>query len=135
MSEQKVMSPDGRTWSVKTSRHRRRFKEAPQAPYLAAHVIVTAIMVVLGFLIIRSPAFKIVSIFLVIVFVVWLVGFLNGMMRVTITAETAGPGRPDHRLWLVTKRGRLNRRVRELVDAISRGQDSREPEGTRLVEI
>ena len=99
-----------------------------------AHLIVTTIMVIVFFLIIRSPAFQIISIFIGIVFVVWLVGFLNGMLRVTISADTTGPP-PDHRVWLVTKRRGVNRRVRELVEAIGRGQDSREPEGTRLVEI
>jgi hypothetical protein len=134
MSEQKVSSPDGRTWSVKTSRHRRRFKESRQAPYLVAHVIVTTVMVIVFFLIIRSPVFQIISIFIAIVLIVWLVGFLNSMLRVTISADTPGPP-PDHRVWLVTKRRGVNRRVRELVEAIGRGQDSREPEGTRLVEI
>jgi hypothetical protein len=134
VSEQKVSSPDGRTWSVKISRSRRGFRESPQAPYLIAHLIVTTIMVVVFFVIVKSGVFQIISILIAIVFVVWLVGFLNGLFRVTISADTVGPP-PDHRLWVVLKRRGLQKRVSELVEAISRGQDSREPEGTRLVEI
>jgi hypothetical protein len=133
-SEQSVSSPDGRTWSVKTSRRRRSLKESGQLPYLWAHAIVTTIMVVLFMVVLRSDVFKILSLLVVIVFLVWLVGFLNSLFRVTITADTPGP-RVDHRMWVVVKRGSANRVLREVEQAIRTGHDAREPEGTRLEEI
>ena len=132
--EHKVASPDGRTWSVETSRHWRGLKESGQVPYFWAHVIVTTIMVVLFLVVLRSEIFKVLSLVIVFVFVLWLVGFLNSLFRMTITADTSGP-KVDHRLWIVTKRRRRQRCVHELEDAIQRGQDTREPEGTRLEEI
>jgi hypothetical protein len=134
VAEHKVASPDGRTWSVETSRHRRGLKASGQVPYFWAHVVVTAIMVVLFLVVLRSEVFKVLSLIVVIVFVVWLVGFLNSLFRVTITADTVGPP-VGHRLWVVTKRRRRGCAVREVEDAIQRGQDAKEPEGTRLEEI
>jgi hypothetical protein len=134
VDEHTVASPDGRTWSVETSRHWRGLKGSGQVPYFSAHVIVTTIMVVLFLVVLRSEVFKILSLAIVAVFLLWLVGFLNSLFRVTITADTSGP-KVDHRLWVVTKRRRRHRCVRELEDAIHRGQDTREPEGTRLEEI
>ena len=134
VSAHKIMSPDGRTWSVETSRHRQRLKESGQVPYFWAHVIVTTIMVAVFLLVLKSDVFKVLSLMIVIVFLVWLAGFLNSLFRVTITADTAGPP-ADHRLWVVTKRRRRSRCLRELEDALQRGQDAREPEGTRLEEI
>jgi hypothetical protein len=132
--DHKVASPDGRTWSVTTSRRRRSVKESGQVPYFWAHVIVTAIMVVVFLFVLKSDVFKVLSLIVVIVFAVWLIGFLNSLFRVTITADTVGPP-VDHRLWVVTKRRRREGCVRELDMAIQRGQDAREPEGVRLEEI
>ena len=134
VSEQTVSSPDGRAWSVKTSRRRRTLRESGQLPLLWAHVIVTTLMVVLFLVILRSDIFKILSLLIVIVFLVWLVGFLNSLFRVTITAETPGP-RADHRMWVVVKRRGGKRLVQEVKQAIQAGQDALEPTGTRLEEI
>jgi hypothetical protein len=133
-SEHNVASPDGRMWSVKTSRQRRSIRESGQAPYFWAHVIVTALMVAVFLFVVRSEVFKVLSVVIVMVFLVWLVGFLNSLFRVTITADTVGPPL-DHRLWVVTKRRRRDGCVRELEAAIHTGRDAREPEGTRLEEI
>jgi uncharacterized protein (DUF58 family) len=134
VSEETVSSPDGRTWLVKTSRRRRSLKESGQLPLLWAHVIVTTLMVVVFLVILRSDVFKILSLLIVIVFLVWLVGFLNSLFRITITAETPGP-RADHRMWVVVKRRGGNRLVQEVKKAIQAGQDAFEPPGTRLEEI
>jgi hypothetical protein len=133
-SEHKVASPDGRTWSVKTSRQRRTVKESGQVPYFWAHVIVTAIMVAVFLFVLKSEVFKVLSVIVVIVFLVWLVGFLNSLFRVTITADTVGPPL-DHRLWVVTKRRRRDSCVRELESALHAGRDATEPKGTSLEEI
>ena len=132
--EHKVASPDGRTWSVETSTQWGGLRRSGQVPYFWAHVIVTTIMVVVFLVVLRSELFKVLSAIIVILFLVWLVGFLNSLFRVTITADTVGPP-VDHRLWVVTKRRRRTRCVRELEAAIHRGQDAKEPEGTRLDEI
>jgi hypothetical protein len=130
----KVTSPDGRTWSMETSRRRHGLKESGQVPYFWAHVIVTAIIVAFFLLVLRSEVFQVLSLIVVIVFALWLVGFLRSLFPVTITADTSGPP-VDHRRWVVIKRRRRQRCVRELEDAIQRGQDAKEPEGTRLEEI
>jgi hypothetical protein len=70
----------------------------------------------------------------VIVFLVWLAGFVSKLFRVTITADTAGPP-TDHRVWIVTKRFHRNRYVGQLESAIRAGRDAVEPPGTRLEEI
>jgi hypothetical protein len=134
VDKHKVASPDGRTWSVETSRHWRGLKESGQVPYFWAHVIMTTIMVALFLLILKSDVFKILSVLIVIVFLLWLVGFLNSHFQMTITADTVGPP-VDHRLWIVTKRRRRSRCINELEAAIQRGQDAKEPEGTLLKEI
>jgi hypothetical protein len=133
-AEGKVTSPDGRTWSVKTSRQRRSLKDTGQVPLLWAHVIVTALMVCLFLFVLKSGVFKILSIVVVIVFLVWLVGFVNKLFRVTITADTPGPP-ADHRMWVVVSRRARGRYVSELEKAIHAGRDAVEPPGTRLVEI
>jgi hypothetical protein len=132
--EGKVISSDGRAWSVKTSRQRRRLKDTGQVPLLWAHVIVTAIMVSLFLFVLKSGVFKILSIIIVIVFLVWLVGFVSNLFRVTITADPAGPP-TDHRKWVVTKRFNRGRYVSEVEKAIRAGRDAAEPQGTRLEEI
>ena len=132
--EHKVASPDGRLWSVKTSRQRRSLGESGQVPYFWAHVIVTAIMIAVFLFVLKSEAFKVMSLIVVIVFLVWLVGFVNSLFRVTITADTVGPPL-GHRLWVVIKRRRRDGCVRELDAAIHAGQDATEPKGTRLEEI
>lgn len=132
--EAKVTSPDGRDWSVKTSRQRRSLRKSGQVPLFWAHVIVTAVMVSLFLFVLKSGVFKILSIIIVIVFLVWLVGFIGNLFRVTITADTPGPP-ADHRKWVVTKRFRRTRYVNELEKAIRAGRDAAEPQGTRLEEI
>lgn len=132
--EHKVASPDGRTWTVETSRHWRGLRESGQVPYFWGHVIATTLMVVVFLVVFKSDVFKVLSVMILIVFFLWLVGFLNSHFQVTITADTVGPP-VDHRLWVVTKQRRRDRYVRELEDALQRGQDAREPEGTRLKEI
>jgi hypothetical protein len=134
MAEGKVLSSDGRTWSVKTSRQRQNLKDSGQVPYLWAHVIVTTIMVCLFLFVLKSGVFKILSILIVIVFLVWLVGFFNRLFRVTITADTLGPP-VDHRMWVVVSRRPRSRYVSELEKAIQAGRDAAEPPGTRLEEI
>ena len=69
-AEAKVTSPDGRTWSVKTSRQRRSLKDSGQVPLFWAHVIVTTIMVCVFLFVLKSGVFKILSILIVIVFLV-----------------------------------------------------------------
>src|SRR5262245_40184420 len=83
-SESTVKAPDGRVWSITTSRRRRSFKESGKVPYFWAHLIVTTIMVLVFLLILKSDVFKILSVFIVLVFLVWLAGFLNSLFRVTI---------------------------------------------------
>ena len=134
VSEHKVSSPDGRMWSVKTSLKRRSLTESGQVPYFWAHVIVTAILIVVCLFILESEAFKMLSILIAAVFVIWLVGFLNSMFRTTVSADTEGPP-VDHRLWVVVKRRRQKRCFHELENAIHAGKDVREPEGTFLKEI
>jgi len=134
VSGQHVTSPDGRTWSVTTSRRRRGLRESGKAPFLVANVIATTILLVVFLVILRSDVFKILSLAFVVVFLLWLGSFLNSLFRVTITADTQGPP-PAHRKWVVVKRGGRNRAVREVEEAIKAGQDAREPQGTRLEEI
>ena len=134
VSENAVPGPDGRTWSVTTHRERRSLKASGQVPYLWAHVIVTTLMVVVFFFVLKSDAFMILSVMIAIVFIVWLVGFVNSVLRVTISADTAGPP-VDHRLWVVVKRRKRNPSVRAVKAAIRAGRDTTEPEGTRLEEI
>jgi hypothetical protein len=129
-----VTSPDGRTWSVKTSRQRSSLKRTGEIPLLWAHVIVTVVMVCLFLFVLKSGFFRILSIAIVILFFVWLAGFVSKLYRVTITADTVGPP-ADHRKWVVTKRLHRNRYVGELQTAIRAGRDAVEPQGTRLEEI
>jgi hypothetical protein len=133
-AEGTVTSPDGRTWSVKTSRQRQSLRASGQIPLLWAHVIVTTIMVCVFLLVLKSGVFKILSALIVIVFLVWLVGFINKLFRVTITADTVGPP-IGHRKWVVLKRRSRRRYVSELEKAIQAGRDATEPHGTRLEEI
>ena len=77
VSENAVPGPDGRTWSVTTHRERRSLKASGQVPYLWAHVIVTTLMVVVFFFVLKSDAFMILSVMIAIVFIVWLVGFVE----------------------------------------------------------
>ncbi len=134
VSDHKVSSPDGRTWAVTSSWQWRSLKESRQLPLFWGHVIVTTIMVLVFIFVIDSHAFKVLSVLIAIVFIVWLVGFLNSTMRVTISADTTGPP-VEHRLWVVVKRLKRKRCVRELDKAIQTGRYTTEPEGTRLEEI
>ena len=134
VSENMVPGPDGRMWSVTTSRERRSLKESGQVPYLWAHVIATTALVVVFLFVVKSDAFKVLSVMIAIIFIVWLVGFVNSVLRVTISADTVGPP-VDHRLWVVVKRRKRNPCVRAVKAAIRAGRDTNEPEGTRLEEI
>jgi hypothetical protein len=134
VNENTVPGPDGRTWSVTTHRERRSLKESGQVPYLWAHVVVTTVMVVVFLFVVKSDAFVVLSVMIAIVFIVWLVGFVNSVLRVTISADTVGPP-VDHRLWVVVKRRKRKPCVRQVKEAIRTGQDVTEPEGTRLEEI
>jgi hypothetical protein len=134
IAPQKVSSPDGRTWTLTSSRQRPKLKESYEKPFFWAHVVVTAIIVVVFVLVIRSDWVGILSILVPLVVILWLVGFVNSTLRVTISADTNGPPR-DHRLWLVLKRFRLERSLREVAEAIEQGRYTSEPAGTRLEEI
>ena len=133
-SESTVRSPDGRTWKITTSRQRRSFTETYQKPFFWAHVVVTAIMVVVFVFILRSDWFVILSVLIPLVLIIWLVGFVNNTLRATVSADTPGPP-PDHRLWVVVKRFRRNGAIRDLTEAIEQGRYTSEPPGTRLEEI
>ena len=134
VNENTVPGPDGRMWSVTTSRERRSLKESGEVPYLWARVIVTTPLVVVFLFVLKSDLFKVLSVMIAIIFIVWLVGFLNSLLRVTISADTVGPP-VDHRLWVVVKRRKRNPCVRQVKAAIRGGRDTKEPEGTRLEEI
>ena len=129
-----VAGPDGRAWVVTTGRQKKSFKESGKVPFLWLHLIVTTIVVVVSFFILKSGLFQIVSVMIVIAFVLWLVGVVNSLLRATISADTAGP--PDcHRLWVVVKRRRRKPCIQEVEQALRTGQDALEPSGARLEEI
>jgi Ca2+/Na+ antiporter len=129
-----VSSPDGRSWSMKTSRQRRSLKESGQVPLLGLHVTVTTILVVVFFFVLKSGTFRILSFLILLAFVLWFVGFVNKLFRTTITADTTGPP-ADHRMWVAVKRRPRRRYISDLEKAIREGRDAFEPPGLRLEEI
>ena len=74
----------------------RSWKESRQTAFFWAHVVVTAIMVMLFVVVLRADGSRILrsssrsSL-------VWLVGFVSSSFRVTVSADTLGPP-VDHRL-------------------------------------
>jgi hypothetical protein len=134
MTPVQVLSPDGRKWVVSTARTHRSWKESRQTAFFWAHVVVTAIMVVLFVVVFRADWSHILAILIPLVLALWFFGFVSSSFRVTVAADTVGPP-VDHRLWTVTKRFRRGSSVQKLTESIQRGELTREPEGTRLDEI
>ena len=135
MSEaREVASPDGRRWTVTTGRSHRSFSAARREPYFWAHVVLTGIIVIVLILVLHTDQHGVLTIFIPIVFVIWLIGFLGASLRPTIRAETAGPP-PDHREWTVEKRFHTDESLEDVAAAIARGEPGAEPSGTRLTAI
>jgi len=129
-----VRSPDGRNWVVSTARTHRSWKESRQTALFWAHVIVTAIMVLLFVVVFRADWSRILEFLIPLVLVLWFFGFVSTSFRVTVAADTLGPP-VDHRLWTVTKRFRRGSSVQKLTESIQAGELTPEPVGTRLDEI
>ena len=129
-----VSSPDGRNWVVSTARTHRSWKESRQTAFFWAHVVVTAIMVVLFVVVFRADWSRILELLIPLVLALWFFGFVSSSFRVTVAADTVGPP-VDHRLWTVTKRFRRGSSVHKLTESIQAGDLTREPVGTRLDEI
>ena len=134
MSSVQLSSPDGRRWVISTARTHRSWKESRQTAFFWAHVVVTAIMVMLFVVVLRADASRILEILIPLVLALWLVGFVSSSFRVTVSADTLGPP-VDHRLWTVTKRFRQGSSVKKLTESIQAGQLTPEPVGTHLDEI
>ena len=134
MNPVQVSSPDGRKWVVSTARTHRSWKESRETAYFWAHLVVTAIMVMLFVVVLRADASRILEILIPLVLVVWLFGFVSSSFRVTVSADTLGPP-VDHRLWTVTKRFRRGSSVKKLTESIQAGDMTPEPVGTHLDEI
>jgi hypothetical protein len=134
MNPVQVSSPDGRTWVVSTARTHHSWKESRQTAFFWAHVVVTAIMVLLFVVVFRADWSRILEILIPLVLALWFVGFVSSSFRVTVAADTVGPP-VDHRLWTVTKRFRRRSSVQKLIESIRAGEPTNEPEGTRLDEI
>jgi hypothetical protein len=134
MTPVQVLSPDGRKWVVSTARTHRSWKESRQTAFFWAHVVVTAIMVVLFVVVFRADWSGILGVLIPLILALWFFGFVSSSFRVTVAADTVGPP-VDHRLWTVTKRFRRGSSVQKLTESIQRGELTREPEGTRLDEI
>jgi hypothetical protein len=129
-----VFSPDGREWVVSTARAHRSWKESRQTAFFWAHVVVTAIMVVLFVVVFRADWSRILEILIPLVLALWFFGFVSTSFRVTVAADTLGPP-VDHRLWTVTKRFRRRSSVQKLTESIQAGELTPEPVGTHLDEI
>lgn len=134
MNSVQVASPDGRQWVVSTARTHRSWKESRQTAFFWAHVLVTAIMVMLFVAVLRADGSRILEILIPLVLALWLVGFVSSSFRVTVSADTLGPP-VDHRLWTVTKRFRRRSSVQKLTESIQAGELTPEPVGTHLDEI
>jgi hypothetical protein len=134
MTSMQVSSPDGRKWVISSARTRPSWKESRETAFFWAHVVVTAIMVVLFVWVFRSDWFTILEFLIPLVLVLWLIGFVSSSFRVTVSADTVGPP-TDHRLWTVTSRFRSGSSVKKLTESIQAGNPNSEPEGTRLDEI
>jgi len=134
MNSVQVSSPDGRKWVVSTARTHRSWKESRETAYFWAHLVVTAIMVMLFVVVLRADASRILEILIPLVLVVWLFGFVSSSFRVTVSADTLGPP-VDHRLWTVTKRFGRGSSFKKLSESIQAGDLTPEPIGTHLDEI
>jgi hypothetical protein len=134
MNSVQVSSPDGRKWVVSTARTHRSWKESRETAYFWAHLVVTAIMVMLFVVVLRADGSRILPILIAIVLAVWLLGFVSSSFRVTVSADTLGPP-VDHRLWTVTKRFRRGSSFKKLSESIQAGELTPEPIGTHLDEI
>ena len=134
MTSVQVSSPDGRRWVISTARTHRSWKESRQTAFFWAHVVVTAIMLMLFVVVLRADGSRILEILIPLVLALWLVGFVSSSFRVTVSADTLGPP-VDHRLWTVTKRFRRDSSVKKLTESIQAGQLTPEPVGTHLDEI
>jgi hypothetical protein len=134
MTPLQVLSPDGRNWVVSTARTHRSWKESRQTAFFWAHVVVTAIMVVLFVVVFRADWSRILEILIPLVLALWFVGFVSSSFRATVAADTLGPP-VDHRLWTVTKRFRRGSSVQKLTESIRAGESTAEPVGTHLDEI
>jgi hypothetical protein len=134
MSPVQVSSPDGRQWVVSTGRTHRTWKESRQTAFFWAHVVVTAIMVVLFVLVFRADWSRILELLIPLVLALWFFGFVSSSYRVTVAADTLGPP-VDHRRWTVTKRFRRGSSVQKLTKSIQAGELTSEPVGTHLDEI
>jgi hypothetical protein len=125
MNPVQVSSPDGRKWVVSTARTHRSWKESRETAYFWAHLVVTAIMVMLFVVVLRADASRILEI---------LIPLVSSSFRVTVSADTLGPP-VDHRLWTVTKRFGRASSFKKLSESIQAGELTPEPIGTHLDEI
>src|SRR4029453_1588940 len=116
MTPVQVSSPDGRNWVVSTARTHRSWKESRQTALFWAHVVVTAIMVLLFVVVFKAHWSQILGILIPLVLVLWFFGFVSTSFRVTVAADTLGPP-VDHRLWTVTKRFRRGSSVQKLTES------------------
>ena len=123
MTSVRVSSPDGRNWVVSTARTHRSWKESRQTAFFWAHVVVTAIMVMLFVAVLRADGSRILEILIPLVLALWLVGLVSSSFRVTVSADTLGPP-VDHRLWTVTKRFRRGSSVKKLTEGIRAGNST-----------
>ena len=96
MTPVQVASPDGRKWVISTARTHRSWKESRQTAFFWAHVVVTAIIVMLFVVVLRADGSRILEILIPLVLALWLFGFVSSSFRVTVSADTLGPP-VDHR--------------------------------------
>ena len=76
VSSVQVSSPDGRKWVVSTARTHRSWNESRQTAFFWAHVVVTAIMVVLFVVVFRADWSRILELLIPLVLALWLFGFV-----------------------------------------------------------
>jgi hypothetical protein len=134
IAPQQVSSPDGRTWSVRVERTRRRLKDTRDEPFFWAHVVVTAALVALMIWLFRHDWSGIWAVLIPVMVLIWGIGFAVSATGSQIRAETQGPPL-EHRVWSVTKRSHKKQAADGVVDAIRRGDLTSEPPDTRLEEI
>jgi hypothetical protein len=133
---QQVTGPDGHVWTLTIDRERGRAKDTVQedAPFHAAFVIATIAIVAFFIWIIHAHGIGVFAILGVTMFIVWVVGVIGSSYRPTIEATTPGPP-PEHRKWTVTKRRHGEQALADIGHALGQGENSAEPDGTRLTEI
>jgi hypothetical protein len=131
---QQVVSPDGRNWTVRIERSRRRLSDTRDEPFFWAHVIVTAILVGLLIFFFRHDWSGIWGVLIPAMVLIWAIGFVISATGSRIRAETQGPP-PEHRVWSITKRSHKQHAMDGVVQGIGRGDLSSEPPDTRLEEI